>query len=510
MRKIREILRWKWEQGRSHRDVARGLGVSLGLISSAVNRAKALGLTLEQIAALSDDALEARLYGAPCDARTERAPLDYPWIHRELKRKGVTLELLHLEYLREQPDGYRYSRFCELYKGWLKRQRITMRQVHRAGEKMFVDYAGMRPFWVDRKTGQRMEEELFVAVLGASNFTFAEVTATQRSAEFIQSHVRAFEYFQGVVDVLVPDQLKSGVSRACRYEPDIQRTYGEMAEHYGTVVIPARPRKPRDKAKVEAGVLVAERWILACLRNETFFSHRALAARVAELREELNDRMMKGYGRSRRELFESLDRPALKPLPADPFVYAEWKRARVNIDCHLEADHHFYSAPFGLVHEEVEVRLTATTVEVLHRGERVASHPRSYERSRFTTNPDHLPAAHRAHLEWTPSRLVSWGQSIGEKTRELVKAILEDRPHPEQGYRSCLGILRLSKRYGASRLEAACARAVEVRARSYRHVESILKNGLDRMPLFESETASPTPPVAHGNIRGRKYYRGEG
>jgi len=334
------------------------------------------------------------------------------------------------------------------------------------------------------------------------------VTESQRGPAFIQSHVHAFADFQGVPEVVVPDQLRSGVRRPCRYEPEIQRTYEEMAAHYGTVVIPARPRKPRDKAKVEVGVQVAERWILARLRHEVFFSRHRLSERLAELLETLNGRRMRAYGKSRRELYEALERPALKPLPGEPFEYAEWKVARVNIDCHIEADHHYYSAPFPLVHEEVEVRLTATTVEIFHGGQRVASHARSYVRGGFTTHPEHLPKSHRAHLKWTPSRLIAWGESIGPKTAELVAAILEERAHPEQGYRSCLGILRLGKRYGAERLENACARAVAVKARSYRHVDSILKKGLDRLPLFAT-AGDAAPPVEHENIRGRAYYRQE-
>lgn len=510
MRKIREILRWKWELSRSHRDVAKGLGVSLGRVSSTWNRAKVLGLGPSDVSSLTDDELEAKFYGPQESPRREKPLPDFLWIHGELKRKGVTLELLHEEYLERNRGGYSYSRFCELYDGWRKKQRISMRQVHRAGEKTFVDYSGMKPFWVDPKTGNRVEEELFVAVLGASNLTFAEVTADQRVPEFVTSHVHAFEYFDGVTEIVVPDELKSGVSRPNRYEPEVQRTYAEMAEHYGTVVIPARPRKPKDKAKAEVGVQVAERWILARLRHRVFFSHHDLATGVIDLREQLNDRVMKSYGKSRRQLYELWDRPALLPLPEEPYVFAVWKIARVNIDCHVEADHHYYSAPFPLVHEKVDVRMTATTVEIFHRGTRVASHLRSYERGRYTTVPEHLPASHRAHLEWSPSRLIAWGASIGEKTAELVQAILESRPHPEQGYRSCLGLLRLSKQYGATRLEAACARGVAVGVRSYRRIDSILKNGLDRMPLFDTTFETEERQIEHENIRGPAYYREEG
>jgi transposase len=510
MRKIREILRLKLGLGRSHREVAKSLSVGLGSISEVVSRAKAAGLTLEDVEGLTEEELEARVYGVRRLPRSRRPPPDLVWVDTELRKKGVTLQLLHVEYLEAHPDGHRYSRFCQLYREWKKKQRPTMRQEHRAGEKLFVDYAGKKPCYVDRRTGEIVEAELFVAVLGASNLTYAEITATQRSPDFIQSHVNTLRYIGGVPGAIVPDQLKSGVSRSCRYEPGIQRTYEDLAAHYGTVVLPARPGKSRDKAKVEAGVLVAERWILARLRNQTHFSVASLAAAVPDLLEELNDRQMKVYGESRRELFERLERKALGPLPAEPFVYAEWRLARVNIDYHVQVDHHYYSVPHPLIHEEVEVRLTARTVEVYRKGQRVASHRRSFLRGRHTTVPEHMPKSHRKHLEWTPSRIIRWAETIGEKTATLVREILAARPHPEQGYRSCLGILRLARRYGEERLEAACARAVVVKARSYRHVDSILKNGMDRLPLFDPPPAERAPPVIHENIRGGDYYDEEG
>jgi transposase len=417
----------------------------------------------------------------------------------------VTLELLHLEYLEKHPNGFRYTQFCERYREWLDKRHLTMRQEHRAGEKFFVDYSGKKPHIVDPKTGEVIEVELFVAVLGASNYTFADATLTQRGPDFIASHVRALAFLGGVPAALVPDQLKSGVIVACRYEPGIQRTYEELAQHYGTAILPARPGHPCDKAKVEVGVLIAQRWILARLRHETFFSLDALNERIGERLEELNDRRMRVYGASRRELFERLDRPALKPLPAEPFAYSDWRKARLNIDYHAEVEHHFYSAPHALVHEEIEARLTAITVELFHKGERVASHLRSYQRGRHTTIDDHMPKSHREHAEWSPSRIISWAATIGSSTKALAEAILAERRHPEQGYRSCLGILRLGKRYGKERLEAACARAFAVRARSYRHVESILKNNLDRIPAPAKPPAAG-PPVAHENIRGGGYY----
>jgi len=510
MHKTREILRQKWVLGRSHREVARSLGVSFGAVATVMSRAKLAGVeSYEEAERLGDPELEKRLYGARREpqAARERPLPDFGYLHAERRRPGVTLQLLHLEYLEQHPDGYRYSQFCERYRSWLRRQRVTMRQVHRGGEKLFTDYAGKKPHVVDGRTGEVTDVELFVAVLGASSYTFAEATLTQRSADFIASHTRALEYFGGVPSLLVPDQLKSAVTLPCRYEPGIQRTYEEFSRHYGTAILPARPARPRDKAKVEAGVLVVERWILARLRNETFFSLDALNERISELLEDLNDRPMRAYGKSRRELFERLDRPALKPLPVERFVYGEWKLAKVSIDYHVEIDHHYYSAPFGLVGEYVEVRSTAATVEVYFRGSRVASHVRSYRRGGFTTVAEHMPKSHQKHLEWTPSRLIHWASTLGPKTAELVEAILTERRHPEQGYRSCLGILRLERVYGKERLEAACTRAVAVRARSYRHVDSILKNGLDRVPLPDaSAPAEPQLPL-HDNIRGGTYYQ---
>jgi len=468
-----------------------------------VGRARALGLDWEKIAVLGDDALEERLYGPRSAKRAGRPLPDPAYLHVELRRPGVTLQLLHLEYLEQHPNGFRYTAFCGHYSTWLAQQRPTMRQVHRAGEKLFVDYSGNKPRIVDPATGEGTEVELFVAVLGASNFAYAEATRTQTVPDWIGSHVRTFETIGGVLGAVVPDQLKSGVTTPCRYEPGIQRTYQEMACHYGTTILPARPKSPRDKAKVEAGVLLVQRWVLAKIRNQTFFSLEALNERIAELVRELNDRRMRLYGASRRELFERLDKPALMPLPEARFVVSEWKTARINIDYHVEFDHHFYSVPSTLVRQEVDVRATATTVEVYLRSERVASHARSARRGEHTTTSAHMPKAHQAHAEWSPSRILAWAATVGPETAKLAEAILAARPHPEQGYRSCLGILRLSKKYGGERMEAACERALAVGARSYRHVESILKHGLDRLA---PSGAAPAPRPAHENIRGRDYY----
>lgn len=506
MRNIKEILRQKWDLGRSHREIAVSVGVSVGAVAGTLKRASECGLDGASIGGFNDEELEAKLYPSKHEVRPRPLP-DFAYLHAERRKPGVTLELLHHEYLERHPDGYRYTQFCDRYRDWLGQRKLTMRQDHRAGEKLFVDYAGKKPEIVNPQTGEVSSVELFVAVLGASNLTYAEATLTQRGPDFIASHVRAFRYLGGVPEAVVPDQLKSGVTTACRYEPGIQRTYEEMARHYGTTVLPARPARPRDKAKVEVGVQVVERWILARLRNEVFFSLEALNARIAEVLEDINGRVMRRYGASRRELFERLDKPALRALPAAAFDYAEWKVARVNIDYHVEVDHHFYSAPFALSHEQVDVRLGSATIELFHKGQRVASHVRSHARGRHTTDSAHMPKAHQKHLEWTPSRILDWAVKIGPSTRALAEAILSDRPHPEQGYRSCLGILRLGKRYGDQRLEAACARALTVRARSYRHIDSILKNGLDRLPAAEVGTTDASiPSEPHENIRGGQYY----
>ena len=504
MRKVREILRQKWELGRTHRQVAESVGASPGAIGATIKRAVAAGLDWAGVSGLDEEALEGRLY--PSAAAEDKALPDFAVVHAERHRPGVTLELLHHEYLEHHPAGYRYTQFCEHYRAWLRRRRLSMRQEHRAGEKLFVDYSGKRPSVIDPATGHRVEVELFVAVLGASNYTYAEATATQRGPDWIASHRRALAYLGGVPAMLVPDQLRSGVSRPCRYEPGIQRTYQELAEHYGTTVMPARPAHPRDKAKVEVAVQIVQRWILARLRNQTFFSLDELNGRIRELLDDLNARRMRVYGCSRRDLFERLDRAALRALPTEPFVYGEWKTARVNIDYHVDVEHHFYSVPHALVHEQVDVRMTAVTIEVFHRGHRIAAHARSDERGRHTTIAAHMPHLHQKHLEWTPSRLIHWAESIGPATAKLVAVIIAERPHPEHGYRSCLGILRLGKRYGDERLEAACRRALTANARSYRHVDSILKNGLDRIALDPSASEATAATVDHENLRGRTYY----
>lgn len=469
MRKAKEILRTKLELGYSNREAARAVGVSSASVVNVMRRAVDAGLrNYGDVEALREDELAAKLYPENGSAGSfPRPEPDCAWIQRERSRPGVTLELLHLEYLDQHPGGYQYTSFCDRYRAFQKRRGLVMRQHHLAGDKLFVDYSGKKAQLVDRATGEVLEVELFIAVLGASNYAYAEATHTQQVHDFVGSHVRAFNFFGGVVRALVPDNLKSGAIKACFYEPTIQRSYEHMAQHYGTAILPARARKPRDKAKVEVGVQIVQRWVLARLRNRVFHTLAALNEAIRICLDDLNRRRMRDYGKSRVEMFESIERATLLPLPKDRFEITEWKKARINIDYHVAFGDRLYSVPHRYVHEEVWVCATSSVVEVQLRGRRIALHPR-YGRVRHSTVPEHMPSSHRAHAEWTPSRILSWAQKLGPSAHALCTAILADRPHPEQGFRSCLGILRLVKKYGDARVESACARCVAVNARSYR------------------------------------------
>jgi transposase len=421
-----------------------------------------------------------------------------------LRRKHVTKLLLWQEYREAHADGLQYSQFCERYQRWALRLSVTMRQTHRAGEKLFIDFSGDGLDVVDSATGECRTAKLFLAVLGGTSLTYVEPVFSEDLPTWISCHVRAFEFFGGCPEVLVPDNLRSGVTKAHRYEPEINETYAELARHYGVAVVPARSRKPRDKAKVEQGVLLAERWILAALRNRTFFSLGELRDAVKPLVERLNNKPMQKLKRSRRELFEELERSTLRPLPAAPYEFAEWAKPRVHIDYHVAFEEHCYSVPYQLVGEQVDLRATATTVELFRGSRRVASHVRSWEKHRHTTNVEHMPRGHRDYAEWTPPRLVAWAKSVGPSTAQLVEELMGRYRHPEQGFRPCLGIMRLRDKYEDARIEAACARAVSRRACSYKSVVAILKNNLDR-EQDPGETRQEALPL-HENLRGRGYY----
>ena len=505
MRKLRDVLRLKYEAGLSHRAITQACAVGLGTVTGYLQRATAAGLSWPLPDDLDDAALEARLFGRPADPPAgDRVIPDWRELHHERKKPGVTLALLWTEYRTQHPSGYSYSQFCDRYRRWARTLKPSMRQVHHAGEKLFVDFSGQRPHVVDPTTGEEVVVELFVGVLGASGLIYAEATRSQDLPSWVGAHVRMLDYFQGSCAIWVPDNLKSGVTTAHRYEPEINRTYADLAHHYGAVVIPARVATPTDKPKVEVSVQIAQRWVLAALRHRTFFTLDELNAAIGERIDAINDRPMKVVGVSRRALFEQLDRVALKPLPTTRYELAEWKPCRVNIDYHVEVEHNFYSVPYQLVHAPVEARFTQTTVEVFDNGRRVASHVRLIGRGRFATQLDHMPRAHRAHAEWTPSRLIAWAAQTGPATGRVVAGMLEQRPHPEQSYRACLGLMRLGRVHGAERLEAACARAERLRSYRYRTVEHILINQQDRLPL--EEPAPARPALTHENVRGATYY----
>lgn len=508
MRKIKEVLRLKWELGLPARQIAHSISISHSTVLDMLHRAEHAGLSWP-LPDLDDSSLEAKLYPSGPELPKSRPEPDPAYLHKQLQRKGVTLQLLWLEYKQAHPDGLQYTQFTQRYRTWQSKLDVVLRRNHRAGEQMQVDFAGPTvPVVVNRETGEVREAQIFVAVLPASNYTFAKAVWSQDLPSWINCHCDAFEFFGGVPEMVVPDNLKSGVTRPCRYEPDLNPTYHEMATHYGTVIIPARPHKPRDKGKVENAVQVVERWILAPLRNRTFFSLSEVNEAIRTQLKVLNNKPFQKLEGSRRTLYESLDKPALGPLPHQRFEYAEWRKAKVNIDYHVEVDHNYYSVPYQLVHQTVDVRLTSTTVEILHEGKRVASHPRATGRGGYITQVQHRPASHQRHLEWTPSRIVGWAESIGPQTAMLVKTSLERKPHPEQGYRSCLGIMRLGKYYGLQRVEAAATRAVSSQAFSYQSVKSILERNLDMAPLPSPESSAPTP--THQNLRGPSYYAEKG
>lgn len=504
MRNVREILRLRFELGRSAREVARSCNVAHSTVLAYEKRAREAGLGWPLPEGMDDASLE-RLVSDPVQPRsTERALPDAGYLLQEMRKKHVTLQLLWLEYRGNHPDGYGYTQFCYYYHEARKHLDVTLRQEHRAGEKLFTDFAGDTLPITDPVTGEVRPAYLFVATLGASNYTFARAVLSLNLPTWVELHVQALQFIGGVPEVIVPDNTRCAVLHPDRYEPDLNPSFAEMATHYGTAIIPARVRHPRDKAKVEGAVLLAERWILAALRNLVFFSLAEVNEAVSPLLERLNTRPFQRIPASRRDLFERLDKPALKPLPDRPYTYHDWKSAKVAIDYHVLVDGHFYSVPYQLTGEQVDIALAAGTVEVFFRNRRVASHIRSFVKGGFTTDPAHRPKSHQAHLEWSPSRIVNWAATVGPNTAALVQRILETRRHPEMGYRSCLGIIRLGKEYPIERLEAAALRALRANATSYKSLKSILDNGLDRVPVAP---AAPTQtPTQHVNLRGREYY----
>lgn len=506
MRKIREVLRLKNICNCSIREISQSCGIGRGTVGDYLHRAKAAGLSWPLPDGLSDTSLEQLLFpsAAPHTVKSRCVP-DFQEVHKELQsKKHVTLNLLWQEYKEQHPEGYQYSWFCHSYRDWTAHLDVVMRHEHRAGEKLFVDYAGQTIGIVDSDTGEIHKAQIFVAVMGASNYTYAEATSSQKIEDWIGSHVRMFAYFGGVPVAVVPDNLKSGVSKTCRYEPDINPTYNDLARHYQTVVLPARVRKPRDKAKAEAGVLLVERWILARLRKHTFFTLADLNREIKKLLQYLNNRAFKKLPGNRQSWFDEIDKPALKQLPQSPYELAYWKKATVHLDYHVEVEGYYYSVPHTLVKKKLDIRYTEKTVECFYKSNRIASHLRDAAHDRHITLKEHMPLNHQKYLEWTPERFKRWAAKIGPETAILTELLLLKKAHPQQAYRSLLGILRLGKSYGDNRLEAACKRAIHINALSYRSIESILKNSLDKKQL--PETNSENSPVKHKNIRGAEYY----
>ena len=514
MRKIKEVLRLRFECNLSEREIARSCQISRTTVSEYLSRSTISGLNWAEATVLDEVQLDERLFPAKPQGKELRsvqhpAP-DCETIYKELRayRKfNLTLSQLWIEYKKEHADGYQYSQFCEYYRRWRGKLDYVMRQEHRAGEKLFIDYSDGLSF-VDAFTGEIILTQLFVAVWGASNYTYAEATLSQTLPNWICSHVHAFEYFQRVPRALVPDNIKSGVNKACKYEPELNPTYTDMAEHYGCAVIPARPYRPRDKAKVEVGVLIAQRWILAVLRHRTFFSLAEINAAIHECLERLNSRLLHHAKKSRRELFETLDCPSALPLPSSSYEYAEWIKARVNFDYHIKCgDEHYYSVPYQLLHERLDIRQTATTIEAFHKGKRVAAHVRSHIKGGYTTLKEHMPERHRAYAEWSPARFIQWAGKIGEATAHVVEQVLAGRIYQEQAFRSCMGIIQLARSYTPQRVEAAAQRALKYKTYSYKSMKAILSCGLDQQQDTPEQPSGQLSLPLHQNIRGPEYYQ---
>lgn len=510
MRKIKDILRLRYEAGLGCRGIALALNIGYGTVVDYLNRAKQAGLSWPVPPELDERDLGRLLF--PTQPRTGQRRFfepDFPSIHQELPGKGITKLLLWQEYRQQHPDdGYSYAQFCHRYKVWLGHQQRSMRQIHPAGEKLFIDYCGPTMTVVNPDTGECRQAQIFVAVLGASNYTFACASWSQNQADWLNAHVQAFSFFGGVPQLLVPDNLKSAVRKTHRYDPDINLSYQQLAAHYQTAIMPARPYKPKDKAKAEVAVQIVERWIMARLRHQTFFTLASLNQAIRLLLVDLNQRPFKKLPGTRHSQFEQLDKPALRPLPAQPYQYTEIKQARVHIDYHIEYDKHYYSVPHHLVKQAVEVQASETTVVIYSQGRRVASHPRSYRKGSHSTCTEHMPQAHRIMSEWSAQRFLSWAGSIGTETREVVSCILQEKRHEQQSFRRVLALLSNAKKYGRERLNNACGRALLINSPTRSSVESILKQGLDQVAV-EAPDAGAQEELdldTHENVRGEQYY----
>ena len=506
MRKLKEILRLKYDANLTHRQIAKSLSISPSSVSTYASRAAQLGITHWPLDESWDEARLKREFLTTKVATKDFAVPNWDKVKEELTDKTLTLQRLWEEYAESHPEGhYSYNHYCRLYKAWLKTKRLSMRQHHNAGEKLFVDYCGPTIPIVNPDTGEFRKAQVFVAVMGASNYTYAEATLSQGLEDWVMSHARCFEFLGGVPALVIPDNLKSAVTKACRYEPDLNPTYQQLAEHYGTTVIPARPYKPKDKAKAEVGVQIVERWIMARLRKETFYSLAQLNQRIRALLKDMNNRAMKQHPGSRYSQFKAIDEPALKPLPQQAYVFTQVKKVRVHIDYHVEVEKHYYSVPYALVKQQLEAHISGNLVTIYHQDKVVASHPRSYQIGTHTTHTQHMPKAHQSQQEWSPERFERWAKEIGNDVEQLVIRYLNQRKHPEQSYRRCLGLLSLAKQFGNERLNAACARGLATGVSHYTAVKTILDKGLDKTPL-PTQQPERLKQIDHPNIRGQHYY----
>lgn len=502
MRKIKEILRLHFELNLSERIISTSLGCSRSAVGDYIKKSITAKITWKDIKDLPDEQVESFLFSKNI-SRKKAAELPMEEIHLELKKKYVTKELLWHEYKNKINWQGSYSLFCMRYRDWSRGRNIYMRQQHNYGEKLFIDYAGPTVKIYDLNTNSSKDAQIFVCALGGSNYTYAEASWSQNSENFISSHIRAFEYFGGVAKILVPDNLKSAVDIPSKYESEINKSYLKLAEHYNCVVIPARVRKPKDKAKVESAVLLVERWILACIRDKKYYSLSTLNEDISILLEKLNSKKFKKLPGSRKSIFTEYEKPALIPLPKTEFEHSNFKLTRVGLHYHIEYDKNYYSVPYTYARKEVEIRVTLNTIEVLYRNARIASHIRQYSVNKWSTQLEHMPRSHKEVVEWTPEKIVNCAKSIGEYTSNIIEKILHSKEHPQQGFNSAFGIIRLKEKYGEERLEACCYRAYKYNIISYRQINNLLKNGCDKIPFVEEEISKI---IQHENIRGTEYF----
>jgi len=509
MLKIKEILRLKCEAKLSNRKIARALKISHSVVNEYIKEFKQTGKTYLDTLSLTDKEILS-LFKSTRDTKSKYPLPNFVKVHKELRVPFVTLTLLHEEYINGCPDGkgYGFTWFCNQYKAYTKKINPSMHLVHKAGEKIFIDFSGKTVDIINPKNGTITKAELFIAVLPSSGFAFVKAIASQKKRDFIDAHADMFEYFGGVSQLLVPDNLKSGVNKADNYDPDINPDYAAMARHYGTAIMPTRPYKPKDKAHVELAVKLVQRWIIARLRHFSFYSIEELNSEIKRLMPLYHNKVMKHLGCSRRELFEELDKPSLLPLPNTRYEYKEFKLLKVSKDYHIQLEHNFYSVPYQLIGKKVEVWFSAKIVTITYEGKAVATHPKLLHKGQYSTKSEHMASSHKKYLEWSPGKIMNWGATIGSESAKLFKKIMDSRPHPEMGFRTCLGIINAYKKYqekgySEEHLEIISTIALSKHYYKVAQVKDLLKS---YQPKDSDESASLVALSTHDNIRGAEYY----